>query len=243
MIGIAAALLVRLLPTVRLQLIGLTFLAVALPLGAVLASGWVMFHMHDDVKILAVSAASALSAVIGALLVAHWIVKPIDELRVASRKLAGGELSARAPQLERPTELQELAASFNEMATNIEDVFDARRQLVAWASHDLRTPSQRFKQCSRQSRTGWRHPTSTSLRSQNRSAGSPYSSTTSSNSPASTLVRSLSNCNRYNPATLSTRACARSMPKHVHATSASRPPSTRPRRRSRPHPRRSSACS
>ena len=58
--------------------------------------------MHDDVKILAVSAASALSAVIGALLVAHWIVKPIDELRVASRKLAGGELSARAPAARAP---------------------------------------------------------------------------------------------------------------------------------------------
>jgi signal transduction histidine kinase len=26
------------------------------------------------------------------------------------------------------------------MAANVEDVFDARRQLVAWASHDLRTP-------------------------------------------------------------------------------------------------------
>src|SRR5512132_218495 len=26
------------------------------------------------------------------------------------------------------------------MATNIEQLFDARRQLVAWASHDLRTP-------------------------------------------------------------------------------------------------------
>ena len=139
-IGIAAALLVRLLPTVRLQLIGLTFLAVALPLGAVLASGWVMFHMHDDVKILAVSAASALSAVIGALLVAHWIVKPIDALRVASRRLASGELSARAPSLERPVELHELSTSFNEMATNVEEIFDARRQLVAWASHDLRTP-------------------------------------------------------------------------------------------------------
>jgi signal transduction histidine kinase len=140
LVGIAAALLVRLLPTVRLQLIGLTFLAVALPLGAVLTSGWVMFHMHDDVKILAVSAASALSAVIGALLVAHWIVKPIDDLRVASRRLASGELSARAPSLERPAELQELSTSFNEMATNVEEIFDARRQLVAWASHDLRTP-------------------------------------------------------------------------------------------------------
>src|SRR5207244_2328484 len=94
----------------------------------------------DDVKILAVSAASALSAVIGALLVARWIVKPIDELRGASRRLARGELSARAPSFERPAELQELSASFNEMATNVEEVFDARRQLVAWASHDLRTP-------------------------------------------------------------------------------------------------------
>ena len=140
LVGIAAALIVRLLPTVRLQLIGLTFLAVALPLGAVLASGWVMFHMHADVKILTVSTASALSAVIGALLVAHWILKPIDELRIASRRLAGGELSARAPSRERPAELHELSSSFNEMATNIERVFDARRQLVAWASHDLRTP-------------------------------------------------------------------------------------------------------
>jgi signal transduction histidine kinase len=26
------------------------------------------------------------------------------------------------------------------MATNIGELFDARRQLVAWASHDLRTP-------------------------------------------------------------------------------------------------------
>ncbi len=140
LVGIAAALLVRLLPTVRLQLMGLTVLAVSLPLGAVLASGWVMFHMHDDLKILVVSAASALAAAIGALLVAHWIVQPIEQLRLASRRVAGGELAARAPELERPVELSELAASFNEMATNVEQVFDARRQLVAWASHDLRTP-------------------------------------------------------------------------------------------------------
>jgi signal transduction histidine kinase len=140
LVGIGSALLVRLLPTVRLQLIALAFLAVALPLGGVLASGWVMFHMHDDVKILAVSAASALSAVIGALLLAHWIIGPIDELRAASRRLSTGELAVRAPALARPLELSELAASFNEMAASVEQIFDARRQLVAWASHDLRTP-------------------------------------------------------------------------------------------------------
>jgi signal transduction histidine kinase len=125
---------------VQLQLIGLTLLAVVLPLIAVLTSGWVMFHMEDDVKILAVSAASALSAVVGALLVARWIVAPISDLRATSRRLATGDLTARARRLDRPAELSELAASFNEMAANVERLFDARRQLVAWASHDLRTP-------------------------------------------------------------------------------------------------------
>ena len=33
-----------------------------------------------------------------------------------------------------------MAESFNEMAANLEQLFDARRELVAWASHDLRTP-------------------------------------------------------------------------------------------------------
>ena len=54
--GIALALALRLLPTVRLQLAGLALLAVGLPLAAVILGGLVMFHMHDDVKILAVAA-------------------------------------------------------------------------------------------------------------------------------------------------------------------------------------------
>jgi signal transduction histidine kinase len=138
--GVGAALLVRLLPTVRLQLIALSMLAVGLPLGAVLLSGWVMFHMRDDVKILAVAAAAALSAVLGSLLIARWIVLPIEQLRDASKRLAGGDLSVRTASPARPAELSELTESFNEMASNVEAVFDARRQLVAWASHDLRTP-------------------------------------------------------------------------------------------------------
>jgi signal transduction histidine kinase len=137
--GVGAAAMLRLLPTVRLQLAALALLAVVLPLAAVLASGWVMFHMHDDVKILAVSAASALSAVIGALLLGRWIRQPLERLRDASSRLAGGELMARA-ELRGPRELTEVAAGFNEMAQRIEQLFDARRQLVVWASHDLRTP-------------------------------------------------------------------------------------------------------
>jgi signal transduction histidine kinase len=138
-IGLALASLLRRLPTVRLQLVGLAFLAVLLPLGAVLLSGWVMFHMGDDVKILAVTVASAATALVAALLVARTIADSIDRVRVASVELAHGNLEARAPQ-GGPSEVAELAESFNEMGANLARLFDTRRELVAWASHDLRTP-------------------------------------------------------------------------------------------------------
>jgi len=138
-IGLVLAALLRLLPTVRLQLAGLAVLAVLLPLGAVLTSGWVMFHMGDDVKILAVTAASALTALVAALLVARSIADSLDRVREASVELARGNLDARAPE-GGPAEVAELAASFNEMGANLGRLFDTRRELVAWASHDLRTP-------------------------------------------------------------------------------------------------------
>jgi signal transduction histidine kinase len=138
-VGLAVSFGLSLLPTVRMQLVGLAFLAVVLPLGAVLLSGWVMFHMGDDVKILAVAAASASAAVIAALLLGRSIATGIDRLRESSATLAAGDLAARAPE-RGPAELAELARSFNEMAEDLARIFDARRELVAWASHDLRTP-------------------------------------------------------------------------------------------------------
>jgi signal transduction histidine kinase len=138
-VGLVVALGLRMLPTVRLQLAGLAFLAVALPLAAVLLSGWVMFHMGDDVKILAVAAASASAAVFAALLLAQGVARRIESLRASSAALAAGDLTARAGE-DGPAELADLARSFNEMAANVARLFDARRELVAWASHDLRTP-------------------------------------------------------------------------------------------------------
>jgi signal transduction histidine kinase len=138
-VGLALAFALRALPTVRLQLIGLAALAVCLPLAAVLLSGWVMFHMGDDVKILAVSAASATVAMIGGLFLAQSIADSIDRVRDASVALSHGDLTVRAPE-SGPAEVADLAESFNEMAANLEQLFDARRELVAWASHDLRTP-------------------------------------------------------------------------------------------------------
>jgi signal transduction histidine kinase len=138
-VALVAGLGVQRLRTVRLQLAGLAALCVLLPLAAVFLSGWVMFHMGDDVKILAVAAGSATAAAGAGLLLARRISASLDRVRQASADLARGDLAARAPE-RGPAELAELGASFNRMAESLERLFDARRELVAWASHDLRTP-------------------------------------------------------------------------------------------------------
>jgi signal transduction histidine kinase len=137
--GLAAATALRRLPTLRLQLVGLALLAVALPLAAVVLSGVVMFQSDHDLTILAVAAASSTAAVVAALALVRSISAGLEPLRRAAASLAAGDLSARAPA---PTqrELAPLAATFNEMAARLEELFDARTRLVAWASHDLRTP-------------------------------------------------------------------------------------------------------
>jgi signal transduction histidine kinase len=137
--GVAATLAARLLPTLRLQVAVLALLASTLPIAILVGSGWVMFGMHEDAKVLSLAVASGAAALLGALLLTRWIVRPLDRLRATSARLSGGDLTARAPE-RGPRELRELGVAFNEMATNVEDLFDARRQLVAWASHDLRTP-------------------------------------------------------------------------------------------------------
>jgi signal transduction histidine kinase len=137
--GLVLAYLLGRAPTVGIQLAGLALLAVCVPLTAVLLSGWVMFHMGADEKILAVAAGSATAAVVAALVLARSITTSLRRVGSASHGLAAGDLSARAP-VEGAREIAELATSFNAMAAGLEQLFDARRELVAWASHDLRAP-------------------------------------------------------------------------------------------------------
>jgi len=139
LVGSGLALALRLLPSVRTQLAGLALLAVSLPLAAVFLSGWAMFHMGDDVKILAVAAASASVAVGAALLLAASIAARIRRLRDASRAIAAGDLSVRAP-VEGPVEVRALAQEFNETVGKLEALVGSQREFVADASHQLRTP-------------------------------------------------------------------------------------------------------
>ncbi len=137
--GLAAALALRRLPTLRLQLAGLGLVAAALPLGAVLLSGLVMLEPDYHFPVVAIAVGSGASALAAALVLGGSIVRATERLRAASTTFAGGNLTARASAA-GPAELADVAGSFNEMAASLERLFDARRELVAWASHDLRTP-------------------------------------------------------------------------------------------------------
>ncbi len=139
LVGVAFSLLATRLPSLRSQLVVFAVTMPLLPLAIVLLSGAVMFDSQHDLAILGVAAASSTAAVIGALLFARSITGGLARLRITALGLAAGRLDLRAPA-SSTAEFADLGEAVNEMAASLERLFDARRELVAWASHDLRTP-------------------------------------------------------------------------------------------------------
>ena len=78
-------------------------------------------------------------AFFAAFVVATSVVRPLRRLRAQSDTIAAGDLSARAT-VEGPSEVRELAASFNEMAERVEQTLAEQRRFAGDASHQLRTP-------------------------------------------------------------------------------------------------------
>jgi two-component system, OmpR family, sensor histidine kinase BaeS len=78
------------------------------------------------------------------LLIALWltnrlVLSPIGDLTRAVRRLGSGSLSERV-DIERNDEIGELARSFNDLATRLEESETRRKALVADIAHELRTP-------------------------------------------------------------------------------------------------------
>jgi signal transduction histidine kinase len=65
--------------------------------------------------------------------------RPIGDVMDAAGKVAEGDLSARA-DVQGPTEVRDLARSFNRMAERLESNELQRRNLLADVAHELRTP-------------------------------------------------------------------------------------------------------
>ena len=136
--GLIGAAIVCTLPGLRLRVFGLVLLAAILPVAAVIRSGLVMLDGHD-LKIFLLSAVASLATLVGAFVIVRSITKPVERLRDAAGEISGGDLSARAPA-GGMREFDALAGSFNEMAANVEGLFEGQRRFVTAASHDLRTP-------------------------------------------------------------------------------------------------------
>jgi signal transduction histidine kinase len=70
--------------------------------------------------------------------------KPLKQINNAAKVIAGGEFSKRL-DINSRDEIGELAKSFNQMVTALENLEDMRRSFIANVSHELRTPMTSIK--------------------------------------------------------------------------------------------------
>ena len=89
-------------------------------------------------------------AVLGALallataVLARRILKPVEELTAAARRMERGDLAARV-QVRSADEIGELGGAFNSMAEARAKVEELRRRLIGDVAHELRTPLTNLK--------------------------------------------------------------------------------------------------
>jgi len=80
-----------------------------------------------------------IAALLFALGLAYWLLKPIRSLAHATRALATGDYGQRVV-ISRRDEFGDLASDFNHLASALEQNREARRQWGADIAHELRTP-------------------------------------------------------------------------------------------------------
>ena len=81
---------------------------------------------------------------VASVLVARSVARPLARLGAAARALGAGDLDARVGAMPRG-ELGELARAFDEMATRVQTLLQAQRDLLVGVSHELRTPLARLR--------------------------------------------------------------------------------------------------
>lgn len=90
---------------------------------------------------------STILASIACFLLAHYLSKPIWQLRLATKRLASGDLNARAGEsLERRRdEIADLVRDFDAMAEQIRELLENQKRLLSDVSHELRSPLARLR--------------------------------------------------------------------------------------------------
>ena len=80
-------------------------------------------------------------------LLARYLAAPVDRLRLATRRMAAGDLEVRVlPTLRgRQDDLGLLAADLDAMAQRLQQLLEAKQQLLRDVSHELRSPLTRLQ--------------------------------------------------------------------------------------------------
>jgi signal transduction histidine kinase len=137
----------RLLHGLRGKLLAAVLLASGLILVNLAFTAYLMFLSTHDLNLLGLLMLFSLGvAVAFALLVARVFDNSLQALLTGVRLMGEGKLETRV-KVDSGDELQQIAEAFNIMAQRLEEAFgrqrdleEARRNLVAAVSHDLRTP-------------------------------------------------------------------------------------------------------
>ncbi|MCA9904552.1 MAG: HAMP domain-containing protein, partial [Anaerolineae bacterium] len=139
--------LIQWFTSLRWTLLTIIILTVVLVFINVFVTAQLMFiSEHDLLLTSALLVYGGVIAIISVIFIAGTLIERIELLGSAARRVARGELHTRL-SVRGNDELAQLTRMFNNMAEELETV-DAqkraldqtRRDLVAWASHDLRSP-------------------------------------------------------------------------------------------------------
>ena len=79
-------------------------------------------------------------------LLARHIAAPMLEMQEIARRVSQGDLRARAPAalIERRDEMRDLAVDFNTMVDRVEALLHTHKRLLAYVSHEVRSPLTRL---------------------------------------------------------------------------------------------------
>ena len=134
-------------PNIRIALLGSYALASLLTFINVWLTARLMFTDNHDLLLGTVLLifAGAIAMALGYLLSSSFLDR-IQSLDQAAKKIARGNLSTRIT-VEGRDELADLAQTFNQMASQLQEAAEKRKQLeslrkelIAWIGHDLQTP-------------------------------------------------------------------------------------------------------